>query len=63
MRARPTARLFADLTMALEDMHRHAVDGQARDLAPDAAQRRRQMLDGFRIRRTAMRSAKWRPIQ
>lgn len=31
------ARLFAGLTMALEDMHRHAVDGQARDLAPDAA--------------------------
>lgn len=31
------ARLFADLTMALEDMHRHAVDGQARDLAPDTA--------------------------
>jgi putative transposase len=33
------ARLFADLTMALEDMHRHAVDGQERDLAPDAALR------------------------
>lgn len=31
------ARLFADLTMALEDMHRHAVDGQARDLSPDTA--------------------------
>ncbi len=29
--------LFADLTMALEDMHGVAVDGQARDLTPDAA--------------------------
>lgn len=31
-----TGDLFADLTMALEDMHGMAVDGQARDLAPDA---------------------------
>jgi hypothetical protein len=30
-----TAKLFADATMALEDMHSIAVEGQARDVAPD----------------------------
>jgi hypothetical protein len=27
--------LFADLTMALEDIHMFALDGQQRDLSPD----------------------------